>query len=183
MRPSSRTAILDAALRLAERGGIGSLTLDSAAREAGVSKGGLIYHFASKEQLMLAVVEHVCRGWEAALAEELGTAYEDAPPTARARAYARVAVTEKPRRADLTILVDGMHDEALLAPWRALIARWTDTPPPTTDPVDIDRLVARLAAEGLWFAEATDTTGLSAEVRAAVVARIERLAASGGGRA
>lgn len=176
MRPSSRHAILDAAVQIAERNGIGSLTLDAAAKRAGVSKGGLIYHFASKEQLMLAVVEYISEAWESSLTRELGTTYENATPAARLRAYTAVAASHRASRADLAIVIDSIHDDALLAPWRALISRWTASPPPTVDPAHVDRQVARLAADGLWFAEATGTTGLTAEVRAAVLARIERLA-------
>jgi len=36
------------------------LTLDAVAREAGVSKGGLLYHFPSKEALLSAMVESFC---------------------------------------------------------------------------------------------------------------------------
>ena len=42
---SSREKILDAAVQVAIRDGILAMTLDAVAREAGVSKGGLIYHF------------------------------------------------------------------------------------------------------------------------------------------
>ena len=49
-RPSAREAMLDAAE--AHLGAGGTLTLDSAARAAEVSKPGLMYHFATKEQLL-----------------------------------------------------------------------------------------------------------------------------------
>jgi AcrR family transcriptional regulator len=83
MRPSSKTAILDAAMRLAQRSGITSLTQDAAAKEAGLSKGGLIYHVASKEQLMLGVVEHITRSREEAMQRALNKPFEDSTPTER----------------------------------------------------------------------------------------------------
>ena len=57
-RSDARARILDAALAVAERVGAAHLTLDAVAAEAGVSKGGLLYHFASKELLLRGVVEH-----------------------------------------------------------------------------------------------------------------------------
>jgi AcrR family transcriptional regulator len=49
--PDARTRILDAAQALVGAGGVAGLTLKAAARGAGVSKGGLLHHFASKEAL------------------------------------------------------------------------------------------------------------------------------------
>jgi AcrR family transcriptional regulator len=56
----SREKILDAAVRVAIRDGILATTLDAVATEASVSKGGLLYHFASKDELIAAMLVH-CR--------------------------------------------------------------------------------------------------------------------------
>jgi AcrR family transcriptional regulator len=53
----SRTAILDAAARLATVEGIGGLSLARLADAVGMSKSGLFAHFGSKEELQLATVE------------------------------------------------------------------------------------------------------------------------------
>jgi AcrR family transcriptional regulator len=55
---SSREKILDAAVQVAIRDGILAMTLDAVAKEAGVSKGGLIYHFRSKDELIAAMLVH-----------------------------------------------------------------------------------------------------------------------------
>ncbi len=57
-RRDARARILDAALAVSDRVGAAHLTLDAVAAEAGVSKGGLLYHFASKDLLLQGVVEH-----------------------------------------------------------------------------------------------------------------------------
>jgi AcrR family transcriptional regulator len=49
---STRDRILDAAQDLICTGGIGGFTLDAVARLAGTSKGGLLYHFSSKDSLI-----------------------------------------------------------------------------------------------------------------------------------
>ncbi|WP_424810468.1 TetR/AcrR family transcriptional regulator [Roseococcus sp. YIM B11640] len=61
----ARTRILDAATRIAAERGVTALTLDSAAREAGVSKGGLLYHFASKEALLSGLLTRLTESIEA----------------------------------------------------------------------------------------------------------------------
>jgi AcrR family transcriptional regulator len=52
-----RQRILDVAQRLLTRNGWRATTLGQIAREAGVSSAGLLHHFESKEQLLLAVLE------------------------------------------------------------------------------------------------------------------------------
>ena len=59
--PHARERVLDAfeALLIAE--GERVATLDATAKRAGVSKGGLLYHFATKEELANAMIA-LCRG-------------------------------------------------------------------------------------------------------------------------
>ena len=42
----------------APRDGVSAMTLEAVAREAGLSKGGLLYHFASKDELIAAMLQH-----------------------------------------------------------------------------------------------------------------------------
>lgn len=57
-RASSRAKILKAATEVAKQVGPGNLSLDAVAQRAGVSKGGLLYNFPSKEKLLKAVVQN-----------------------------------------------------------------------------------------------------------------------------
>ena len=52
-------------------GGISGLTLEAVAREAGVSKGGLLYHFPSKEALISGMIGRLVEGFTEALGREL----------------------------------------------------------------------------------------------------------------
>jgi AcrR family transcriptional regulator len=58
-RGSSRERLLDAAADLITRHGVQDLTLDAVATAAGVTKGGLIYHFKTKDELLGALVERM----------------------------------------------------------------------------------------------------------------------------
>jgi AcrR family transcriptional regulator len=55
-RRDSRESILQAAEEIVARRGPAHLTLETAANEAKVSKGGLFYHFRSKEALLEAMI-------------------------------------------------------------------------------------------------------------------------------
>jgi AcrR family transcriptional regulator len=53
----SRNVALDAALVIIARDGPGRLTLDSIARESGLSKGGVMHQFRTKEGVLKALLE------------------------------------------------------------------------------------------------------------------------------
>jgi AcrR family transcriptional regulator len=53
----ARERILEAAERVVTEVGAARLTLDAVAQSAGVSKGGLLYHFPSKESLLGALAQ------------------------------------------------------------------------------------------------------------------------------
>lgn len=55
----TRENIIDAAMAIVRNRGVGRLTLDEAAREAGVSKGGVLYHFKSKDDLIRGMVQRL----------------------------------------------------------------------------------------------------------------------------
>lgn len=52
----TRDHILEAAAKLVLTEGASGLTLDAVAKSAGISKGGLLYHFPSKEALILGMI-------------------------------------------------------------------------------------------------------------------------------
>ncbi|RIQ30210.1 TetR/AcrR family transcriptional regulator [Jiangella rhizosphaerae] len=63
-RPSSRDRILDALERILVETGLHAVTLESVAEKAGVSKGGLLYHFPSKEALITGLARRLAEGVE-----------------------------------------------------------------------------------------------------------------------
>jgi AcrR family transcriptional regulator len=60
----TRERILDRALRLASRDGLGGLSIGVLAGELGLSKSGLFAHFGSKEDLQLAVLQEAATRFE-----------------------------------------------------------------------------------------------------------------------
>ncbi|MBB5190133.1 AcrR family transcriptional regulator [Silvimonas terrae] len=54
----SRLKAIKAALGLLQREGIGALTFDALASESGISKGGLLHQFETKEGLLTALLQY-----------------------------------------------------------------------------------------------------------------------------
>src|SRR5690349_12441937 len=116
--PSVRDRLLDAAERVVARDGVLNLTLDAVARESGVSKGGLLYHFPSKSGLIMAIVDRVATECDA---EQTQASAADPNPGAFTRAYlSRRARPLDPSEEPLhtAILTAAANDKTLLEPFR-----------------------------------------------------------------
>lgn len=55
-KTNTRERLLDAAEAVVIEQGVSALTLDAVAKQAGISKGGLLYHFPSKDAIVLGMV-------------------------------------------------------------------------------------------------------------------------------
>ncbi|UUS13841.1 TetR/AcrR family transcriptional regulator [Stenotrophomonas sp. CD2] len=63
MRTSKRDRILDAAVNVINRDGVRAVTFESVAAEAKLTRGGLLYHFPSREALLRGIDEHLVQAW------------------------------------------------------------------------------------------------------------------------
>lgn len=86
----TRRQLLDAAGRLIGERGLGA-SLEEIARTAGVSKGGLKYHFASKEELLKALAQDHALAFRAEVDAHLDP--QDHEPGRLLRAYVRCALS------------------------------------------------------------------------------------------
>lgn len=149
-----RTTLLSHATAILSRGEV--LTLDSLAREAGLSRPGVIHHFRTKEGLMKAVLGAVLDRWEEEL-QKRAAAFTG--PHARLRAYIDHSFTERFDASDLAILADVRLREELRAVWLERLAGWLD------DGTSPELTAARLLADGIWLNEALGTARFSRESR------------------
>ncbi|MDR5710505.1 MAG: TetR/AcrR family transcriptional regulator [Armatimonadota bacterium] len=98
----TRARILEAARRVFARKGYHGTLMEEVAREAGLSKGALYFHFSSKEELFLSLVEEA----GAQLAERVTAAIAAARGgEAKVRAALGAAVEAFAENEDLTRLV------------------------------------------------------------------------------
>jgi len=158
-----RDRILSAAMAVAKESGAGRLSLDAIARRAGVSKGGLLYHFPKKDALMRALVEHHLAGIDEATREAEG---DLGRPNAVARAFIqayREGAECQPTRPNgvLAALAENPH---LLEPVRAHQVRVAERI--RSSAIDLDMsLIAFLAVEGLKALDLFETDPLTPEER------------------
>lgn len=85
----TRRALLDAAATVIRTRGI-SASLDEIAREAGVSKGGLLYHFATKDDLVRTLANDLLDTFRAEVTAALDP--DDHAPGRLTRAYVKACL-------------------------------------------------------------------------------------------
>lgn len=151
-RINVKAKILDAAERIVSKRSASGLTLDAVATEAGLSKGGLTYHFPSKEALVTAIVQRLVDGFEARMAAARAG---DGEPGAWTRGLLAACHPDAEERAATdqvcaALLASVAGDPQLLEPMRARQPDWKRAL--SADGIDPQvALIIRLALDGLWF--------------------------------
>ncbi|KJC50980.1 TetR family transcriptional regulator [Bradyrhizobium sp. LTSP885] len=176
----SRNAALEAAITIVSRDGPGRLTLDAIARECGLSKGGLMHQFRTKEAVLKALLEQQMAYFEAfsirahakardrtaqpELAAQLVT-MQEAIKTPRTGAFALLAAMNEnpelmalPREADAekiaAIKAEACDPELALLRWAAarglLLSSMFGLSP--LEDAERDRLFERLFDDSQWTA-------------------------------
>jgi AcrR family transcriptional regulator len=176
-RPDRRDHLLDAAERIVRRDGVARLTLEAVAVEAGTSKGGLLYHFASRDALITAMVERHATAFGASL--EASMAADPVPPGRWTRAYLRAsAPSDGPGDGDAAaagLLAAMASHPALADPLREQYAAWREQIADDGLPV-ADAMIVALAADGLWMADLLGFAAPTGERRARIIGRLLEMA-------
>lgn len=147
-----RRALLDEAAKLAVNEGLGAVTVQAVSVAAGVTKGGLMHHFPSKQELIDALFKDLLNSVGTDLDERI--AYDETAYGSFTRAYID-AVLEMgweggfSPMAPLSILM--LTDAGLRDMWTV----WFNARLRRHDATDGDvRLaLARFAADGIWLAD------------------------------
>jgi len=168
MASNSRAEIVAHSLQIIRDGG--SISFESVAKAVGLSKPGLVYHFRTKEALMLGLVDHVIDEWLADMATRLAVPVEDSTVRERVGIYVETCLSRDPDPADIVMLTDPRLREELTARWGARLSPWF---------AGIDHLptrargqltALRLLADGAWFAGATGIHAPTLDERHAILA-------------
>jgi AcrR family transcriptional regulator len=174
---TTRQALLDAALVIleCERG---EFTLEAVAAQAQVSKGGLLHHFATKRELLSAVIsQHLERheGWMTEALEQSGLNWT--------QAYVQAAFsTESVPVATMWALIAAVRlDATLLEQVRQAFTRWQQQLESSGVPLG-RAMVVRLAVEGLALSMLLDLAVPRAEALAELKSVLENLAIPVDGR-
>jgi AcrR family transcriptional regulator len=174
VRPSNRDRILDTAVRVVQREGVTAVTFDSVAAEAELTRGGIMYHFPSREDLLAAIHQHLADRWEASLLADAGRPVEELTADERLAAYIRVSA-QSATRAELQLMLEAATRPEWAAPWSSVLERWAPVPADAgDDDASMARLVTRLAADGLWMFEALAYRAMPEAERRAVTEHLVR---------
>ncbi len=120
-----RERLLDAAEAVVAREGVNSLTLSAVAEGAGVSKGGLLYHFPSKSALIVAVVERLASACDAETAKAIEADTDTAGRYTRAYLTARLNPPDpKDMPIHTALLAAAGTDPEYLDPFRRRHMEW-----------------------------------------------------------
>ncbi|MCP3387825.1 TetR/AcrR family transcriptional regulator [Bradyrhizobium sp. CCGB12] len=146
----NRRRLLDSAVAIAAKDGLTSLSIQSVAVAAGITKGGLFHHFASKQALLEAMFVDLLERLDAAID---GCIEPDESAIGRfTRAYVRLIFADRHRAMDATCaglsaaLVADAQLKQLWIDWlEQRLARHRQTDSGET------LAIVRLAADGVWF--------------------------------
>ena len=178
-RPSQRERILDAADAVVHADGAAHLTLDAVAERAKVSKGGVLYHFKTKEALLRAMIDRHLHG----VAERRAAAQASLPPGPgrELKAWALMSMANEKcsaqKRTGCSMLAAAANDPRLIEPfhrfqqWRLRTvqeAAAAGLPFPRA-------AVIMLALDGLGLLELHDLSPYDAAQRRAILEDLLRL--------
>lgn len=161
-----RALLLDVAAALCVERGLSALTLEAVARRAGVSKGGLLHHFPSKQGLLEALSDELLADFGRRIDAH---AAEDPEPAGRfARAYLRASAGFEGESGGWNGLAVAMMGEASLrGRWTVWLDERLELPDAREDGVAL--AVVRLAADGLWLSDLLGASGSLKDKRAALI--------------
>lgn len=157
MNSSKSLEIIIAANNIIETEGIAAFTLEKVAQHAKISKGGLLYHFPSKEALIVGMIKQLILQYNHDINYHLEKDEHKNKPGALIRAYAKATFEPRSTLFQLShsLIAVVSTNIKLLDPLKEQFDNWQ------TMLLDdgLSEQVAfmlRLAVDGLWFAELLD---------------------------
>lgn len=167
-RVSKRQKLLEAAALIVHNQGIDALTLDAVAKQAEVSKGGLLYHFESKEALVKGLVQHMDNIYRENVE---GSTKEDSEETGKwTRAFVNTMYKQSLENKEISagmLAAQGINPD-LLKPLQETYDNWQEQI--QQDGLDeVQATILRLAVDGLWLSEIFGLGTLDPEMRKRVL--------------
>ena len=169
---SARDRLLEAAERVVSDIGAARLTLDGVAQAAGVSKGGLLYHFPSKESLLGALAQRYVETLEHCI-DSAKLDLDEGDKGRELKACILGVLGDDPRSKAMgaALLATAANDPGLLKVIRERVAHHTQG----LIGADVNfarAAVVSLAVDGLKLRESLRISTFSAEQRAQIVAEL-----------
>ena len=171
---SARERVIAAAERVVADVGAARLTLDAVAQAAGVSKGGLLYHFPSKESLLVALAHRYVDSIHGCIASARDGVDEGPARELKACVLGILGSDQCMRAMSAVLLATAANDLKLLEVIRERMAEHVQE---LSGSKDFARAaIVALAVDGLMMRESLRISPFSAEQREAVVKDLLKLA-------
>ncbi|RAN83927.1 TetR/AcrR family transcriptional regulator [Bacillus sp. SRB_331] len=164
----TRQKILSAASQIVQYKGVAKLTLEAVAKEAGVSKGGLLYHFSNKEALIEAMILKGVEDYQGAIHNKVA---EDSERKGRwVRSFVEERLSNEKRTEELcsSMMAAIMLKPELLEPLQQAFQQ-LQTKIENDEMDSVCATIIRLAADGLWYSECLGVGRISPELREKVI--------------
>lgn len=173
----TRELIFDSCGLILTRDGLPSLTLDIVAEEAGLSKGGLLYHFPTKLALVEALFRHHLDLFDLRIeALQQEGAVADRGSWLRAYTQASIEQISEPDTASLfaSLFAAGERYPSVLQIMRDYYEAW-QTQIDESGVAPATAMIIRLTVDGFWFSHLYQYAPPTGQRRAEVVAYMMRL--------
>lgn len=171
---NTRETILKAASQIVQSDGILELTIDATAKRAGLSKGGVFYHFPSKEDLIKGMVNHLVEDYVDKIKN--GAEQDQLDKGKWTRSFIKETFHQGSITQDLNsgLLAAIAYNPKLLKPIQEAYSEWKEKiEDDGLDPTDAT--ILRLAVDGLWFSELFGVAPLSKDLRESVFNKLIQL--------
>jgi len=163
----TRQKILAAASQIVQCKGVAKLTLEAVAKEAGISKGGLLYHFSTKEALIEGMILKGTEEYQDAIHNKVAEDLEKKGRWVRSFVEERLS-NERVEELGSSMMAALMLKPELLEPLKQSFQQLQNKI--ENDEIDsVCATIIRLAADGLWYSEYLGVGRLSPELREKVI--------------
>lgn len=175
-KPDTRERLLDAAAAIVAQSGAANLTIDAVAANAGLSKGGVLYHFPSKKALLHGMLERMLDEFRR---RPLIPRADGRPSLLHSHIESVLNRPTGEQAASLAVIANAAEDPSLLEPAQVLLKeRAEQITEEAADPVLA--LIVLLACEGIRFLEVINLQPLDDDALGKVGARLLEFAEEAG---
>ncbi|PLR80574.1 TetR family transcriptional regulator [Bacillus canaveralius] len=171
---TTRETILIEACKLVGREGVSHLTLEGVAKEAGMSKGGLLYHFPTKDTLIKEMINYVMELSNNHIEEH--AALEENDPGKWLRGFANSSFEQGGLRFLMSsgLLATMLSNSEWVESWRERYVEWHQKIENDHNDLILGYIVF-LAVDGLWYADLLGLNPPQGELRQKILETLIKL--------
>jgi len=154
----TKVLILKSAMDIIQNDGIGSLTLEKVSKKAKISKGGLLYHFPTKESILNEIFANMLTKFEEKLNISLLTDHSNEWSVNYMKSTLEDLLDTQYQTSGLILAL--ATQPALMELLRNKYKEWDKQMNKSKSNSDISKIL-RYAADGIWFCEILGLSKLS----------------------